>query len=123
MEIRKDLLHEIADIIAFSSERAIRSVDTERMLMYWNIGRKIFEEEQQRKERAGYGEYLIKFLSQELQPLFGSGFSTRQLNWYRQFYRIFPIVSAVRTQLSWTHYKLLLSFDNQDKRGRLLAMA
>lgn len=123
MEIRKDLLHEIADIIAFSSERAIRSVDTERMLMYWNIGRKIFEEEQQRKERAGYGEYLIKFLSQELQPLFGSGFSTRQLNWYRQFYRTFPIVSAVQTQLSWTHYKLLLSFDNQDKRGRLLAMA
>lgn len=123
MEIRKDLLHEIADIIAFSSERAIRSVDTERMLMYWNIGRKIFEEEQHRKERAGYGEYLIKFLSQELQPLFGSGFSTRQLNWYRQFYRTFPIVSAVQTQLSWTHYKLLLSFDNQDKRGRLLAMA
>ncbi len=123
MEIRKDLLHEIADIIAFSSERAIRSVDTERMLMYWNIGRKIFEEEQQGKERAGYGEYLIKFLSQELQPLFGSGFSTRQLNWYRQFYRTFPIVSAVQTQLSWTHYKLLLSFDNQDKRGRLLAMA
>ena len=93
MEIRKDLLHEIADIIAFSSERAIRSVDTERMF------------------------------SQELQPLFGSGFSTRQLNWYRHFYRTFPIVSAVQTQLSWTHYKLLLSFDNQDKRGRLLAMA
>ncbi|MBX9785529.1 MAG: PDDEXK nuclease domain-containing protein [Chitinophagaceae bacterium] len=123
MEIRKDLLHEIAEIIAASRERAIRSVDTERMLMYWNIGRKIFEEEQQGKERASYGEYLIKYLSQELQPIFGSGFSIRQLNWYRQFYRTFPIVSAVRTQLSWTHYKLLLSFDNQDKRDFYIAEA
>ena len=123
MEIRKDLLQEIAAIIAVSRERAIRSVDTERMLMYWNIGRKIFEEEQQGKERAGYGDYLIKFLSQELQPIFGSGFSTRQLNWYRQFYRTFPIVSAVRTQLSWTHYKLLLSFDSQDKRDFYIAEA
>lgn len=123
MEIRKDLLHEIAEIIAVARERAIRSVDTERMLMYWNIGRKIFEEEQQGKERAGYGDYLIKFLSQELQPIFGSGFSIRQLNWYRQFYRTFPIVSAVRTQLCWTHYKLLLSFDNKDKRDFYIAEA
>lgn len=123
MEIRKNLVGEITDIIAFAKEKAIRSVDTERMLMYWNIGRKIFEEEQQGKERAGYGEYLIKFLSQELQPIFGSGYSVRQLERYRQFYRNFPIASALRTQFSWTHYKTLNSIDNQEKRDFYIAEA
>ncbi len=107
MTVRKELINEITDLILRSRERATRSVDIERVLMYWNVGRKIFEEEQQGKERADYGKYIIKFLSEELQPKFGSGYSIRQLNWYRQFYRTFPIVSAVRTQLSWTHYKLL----------------
>lgn len=123
MEIRKNLVGEITEIIALAKERAIRSVDTERMLMYWNIGRKIFEEEQQGKERAGYGEYLIKFLSQELQPIFGSGYSIRQLERYRQFYRNFPIASALRTQFSWTHYKALISIDNQDRREFYIAEA
>ena len=83
--------------------------------MYWHIGKRIFEEEQLGKDRTDYGTYLIKFLSEALQPEYGSGFSYRQLNWYRQFYRTFPIVSALRTQLSWTQYKLLLSVDSQYK--------
>jgi len=78
-------------------------------------------EEQQGKDRADYGTYLIKFLAEQLQPEYGSGFSYRQLNRYRQFYRSFPIVSALRTQLSWTQYKLLLSLDNEDKREFYIA--
>lgn len=89
--------------------------------MYWTIGKRIFEEEQQGKDRADYGSYLIKFLAKQLQPEYGSGFSIRQLERYRQFYRIFPIASAVRTQLNWTQYKLLLSLDNQDKREFYIA--
>jgi predicted nuclease of restriction endonuclease-like (RecB) superfamily len=58
-----------------------------------------------------------------LQPQFGSGFSGRQLERYRQFYRLFPIASALRTQLSWTHYKTLISLDNADKREFYLAEA
>ena len=64
------------------------------MMMYWQIGKDIFEEEQQGKDRAEYGTFLIK-LSEYLQPQFGSGFSYRQLNWYRQFYKVFP--NCVRT--------------------------
>jgi predicted nuclease of restriction endonuclease-like (RecB) superfamily len=116
MQIRKELLSEIQALIAASREKAIRSVDVERVLMYWHIGRKILEEEQEGKERADYGKYLIKTLSAELQPQYGSGFSVRQLERYRQFYRTFPIASALRSQFSWTHYKLLISIDNQDKR-------
>lgn len=58
-----------------------------------------------------------------MQPEFGSGLSVRQLERYRQFYRTFPIASAVRTQLGWTHYKILISIDNQDKRDFYIAEA
>jgi predicted nuclease of restriction endonuclease-like (RecB) superfamily len=103
-------------MILQSREQAIRAVDNTRVLMYWNIGKRIFEEEQAGKERADYGSFLIRSLSEVLQPEFGSGFSVRQLERYRQFFRIFPIASALRTQFSWTHYKLLLSIDNEGKR-------
>ena len=123
MLIKQELIQQIQSIIATAKDRAIRSVDNERVLMYWQIGKVIFEEEQQGKDRADYGTFLIKSLSENLQPQFGSGFSYRQLNWYRQFYKAFPIVSAVRTQFSWTHYKTLLSIDNQDKREFYIAEA
>jgi hypothetical protein len=123
MEISKNIIEQIQSIIANAQAKAIRSVDTERVLMYWQIGKVIFEEEQQGKDRADYGTYLIKSISNSLQPKFGSGFSYRQLNWYRQFYRTFPIASALRTQFSWTHYKNLISIDNQDKREFYLAEA
>ena len=121
MLLKKELLQQILDIIARAKDKAIRSVDTERVLMYWQIGKVILEEEQEGKERAGYGEFLIKSLSENLQPQFGSGFSYRQLNWYRQFFRTFPIVSALRTQFNWTHYKTLISIANVDKRDFYIA--
>lgn len=89
--------------------------------MYWHIGKRIFEEEQEGKERADYGTFLIKYLSEQLQPEFGSGFSTRQINLYRQFYRTFENVHTLYAQLSWSQYKLLLSVDSQDKREFYIA--
>jgi len=123
MELKKDLIQQIQSIIATSKERAIRSVDTERVLMYWQIGRVIVEEEQAGKDRAEYGKYLIKSISDQFQPQFGSGFSVRQLEMNRQFYRTFPIANAVRSQLSWTHYRLLIRIYNQDKREFYIAEA
>ena len=116
MQLNHSIILDIKSIIAQSRDRAIRAVDHQRTLMYWHIGKRIFEEEQEGKDRADYGKYLIKYLSEQLQPEFGSGFSKKQLNWYRQFFRTFPIVSALRTQLSWTQYKLLLSFDSEGKK-------
>ncbi|MFC5284024.1 PDDEXK nuclease domain-containing protein [Pedobacter alpinus] len=121
MEIKQSLFQQIKSIIATAKDRAIRSVDSERMLMYWQIGKVIFEEEQQGKDRAEYGKHLLKSISDEFQPQFGTGFSVRQLERNRQFYRTFPIASALRTQFSWTHYKILLSIDNQDKREFYIA--
>ncbi|MDR2234600.1 MAG: PDDEXK nuclease domain-containing protein [Chryseobacterium sp.] len=123
MLINESLISDIKSIIAQSKENAVRAVDHQRTLMYWHIGKRIFEEEQEGKNRADYGTYLIKYLSKQLQPEFGSGFSVRQINLYRQFYRTFPIVHALRAQLSWTQYKLLLSVDNEDKRQFYIAEA
>lgn len=119
--INQQLIQDIRSIIAGARENAVRKVDFERTLMYWHIGERIFEEEQQGKDRAEYGTFLIKTLSEKLQPEFGSGFGYRQLNLYRRFYRTFPIVSALRAQLSWTQYKMLVSIENEEKREYYIA--
>ena len=123
MQLNQPLLSKIKNIISRSQEQAVRSVDTERVLMYWQIGKVIFEEEQQGEDRAAYGSFLIQSLAEQLQPQMGSGFSRRQLERYRQFYRTFPIASALRTQFNWTHYKILISIDSEDKRAFYLAEA
>jgi len=123
MELKKSVVTEILEIISASQARAIRSVDTERVLMYWQIGRVIFEEEQQGKSRAEYGSFLIKSISAQLQPQYGTGFSIRQLELNRQFYRTFPNTNALRSQFSWTHYRSLIRIENEDKRDFYIAEA
>ncbi len=110
------ILPEIRAIIEQARTRAVRSVDFCRVQMYWQIGKRILEEEQQGKERADYGSYLIKNLAKSLEPEYGSGFSVRQLERARQFFRIYPIASALRTQLQWSHYKQLISISDEAKR-------
>jgi hypothetical protein len=94
----------------------VRSVDFQRVLMYWSIGKRIFEEEQQGRQRAEYGTHLIKNLAGELEPEYGSGFSVRILEISRQFYREYPIANTLYSQLNWSQYRLLVSIENRDKR-------
>ena len=110
------LLNDIREIINSARRNAVRSVDFCRVQMYWHMGQRIFEEEQQGKDRADYGTYLIKNLAKQLEPEYGSGFSVRQLERCRQFYRLYPIASTLRTQLNWSQYKMLISIDDPDKR-------
>ncbi len=112
----QNFVQQIKSIIRDAQGNAVRSVNRERVLMYWKIGERIVVEEQQGKKRADYGSYLIKMLSEELTRDFGSGFSYRQLNFCRQFYIEFPIVNALRSQLNWTEYKLLIRIKDSDKR-------
>lgn len=107
---------EIKQIIDSARANAVRSVDFCRVQMYWNIGKRIFEKEQQGKERADYGSYLIKNLSKCIAPDYGSGFSVRQLEMCRQFYRLYPIANTLRSQLNWTQYRLLIQIEDADKR-------
>ncbi len=121
MIVNQSIITDIKAIIAQSKDNAIRAVDHQRTLMYWHIGKRVFEEEQNGKDRADYGKYLTEYIAKELEPEFGSGFSKRQIELFRQFFRIFPIANALRSQLSWTQYKLLIRIDSEDKRAFYIA--
>jgi predicted nuclease of restriction endonuclease-like (RecB) superfamily len=107
---------DIKNIIIDSRSAAIRSVDVQRVLMYWRLGERIFLEEQGGQDRAGYGSYLIKTLAKTIEPEFGSGFGIRQLELSRQFFRRYPIANALRSQLNWFQYRLLIRIDDDLKR-------
>lgn len=117
------LASQLRNIILESQEMAVRSVDFQRVMMYWRIGERIILNEQNGKTRAEYGRKVLSQVSKVLEPEFGSGFATRQLERARQFYREFPDLAHLRTEFSWTHYKLLISIDNADKREFYVAEA
>jgi hypothetical protein len=95
----------------------LRSVNTIMVQTYFNIGKRIVEEEQNGNERAGYGKYLISELSKKLSEEFGKGFSKRNLEQMRQFYITYSIAQAVPAQLklSWSHYLVLMRVNNNIK--------
>ena len=109
ISITASFVSDIKEIIGSARNEAVRSVEFYRVQMYWKLGERIFNEEQSGKERAAYGSFLIKKLARELEPQFGSGFSWRQLARSRQFYRKYPIVSALRSQFNWFQYRTLIS--------------
>ncbi len=110
------LYEDVRVIIEDARANAVRSVDFNRVLMYWKTGRRVFEEEQKGADRADYGSYLIEHLAQRLEPNYGSGFSKRQLERARQFYRTYQNASALRSQFNWTQYKILISISDPEKR-------
>lgn len=73
-------------------------------------------EEQKGQDRAEYGAYLLQNVALEIEKEFGSGFSVRQLERARRFYRTYPIATALRTQLNWYQYRLLIQISDNDKR-------
>ena len=114
--ISAKLVQDARQIIENARKNAVRSVDFCRVQMYWNLGRRIFEEEQHGKKRADYGAYIVKSLAEKLEAEYGSGFSKRQLEFCRQFYNIFPIANALRSQLNWSQYRMLIQISDPDKR-------
>ena len=114
--LSQTFVSDIRTIIDNARGNAVRSVDFCRVQMYWGLGRRIQEEEQQGKARADYGSYLIKNLAKTIEPEYGSGFGVRQLEQARQFYRTYPIANTLRSQLNWSQYRRLIQIDDPDKR-------
>lgn len=114
--MEKEILVDIQRIIETAKINAIRSVDFERVQMYWQIGKRIVEEEQSGKSKADYGKYLLKNLSIELAKEYGSGFSKRILEIARKFYLTYPIANTLRSQLNWRQYRLLIQISDIRKR-------
>lgn len=113
----KEFISEVKKIIDGSRANAVRSVDYCRVQMYWQIGRRIVEEEQGGNTRAEYGKGLIKNLAKELEKDYGSGFKTRQLELSRKFYLVYPNSHTLCAKFNWSQYKLLISIPQTDKRS------
>ena len=111
-----NILKDARFIIETARSNAVHSVDFCRVQMYWNLGRRILEEEQQGNERAEYGTYIIKNLADRLESDYGSGFGKRQLEHARQFFLTYPIATALRSQLNWSQYRRLIQIPDPDKR-------
>ncbi len=128
-----DFYTDVRSILAQARERAYSAVNSAMVEAYWRIGQRIVEQEQRGKQRAGYGEMLIKELSKQLSSEFGAGFSIANLWNFRQFYLTFPSDEklyaprresvghdgkgyALRTLLTWTHYRLIMRVESKDAR-------
>jgi len=133
--VRQGFYQEIADILRTARSKAYRASNFLMVEAYWNVGRKIVEEEQFGKKRADYGKRLIEGLSLRLLEEFGKGYNTSSLWCMRQFYTCYPILRALsgefvtiigsstcsdlgtlRSELSWTHYRLLLRVEKAEAR-------
>ena len=106
----------IKQILEKARANACRAVNSVMVKAYWEIGRIIVEEEQNGQGRAIYGELMISGLSDKLTKEFGEGFTDTNLKYMRQFYQAFPKSHALRDELSWTHYRMLLKVENIDAR-------
>lgn len=110
------LINEIKSILKNAQAKAVSAVNSAMVFAYWEIGKRIVEEEQNGKEKADYGTYLLKELAQNLSVDLGKNFDERELRRIRQFYVTFPIRDTVRPELSWSHYRLLIRVENDNVR-------
>jgi len=123
------LYKKIKTVLDEARNKVYRAVNFTMVESYWNIGHLIVEEEQKGKQRAEYGEYLIQNLSKDLTKQFGRGFDIANVWNMRQFYltysKLYAVrresktskLYAVRSQLSWTHFRILMRVENETARN------
>lgn len=114
----KGLLTDVRELILTTRQTVAQGVNSALVLLYWNIGQRIRTDILQEK-RAGYGEKIVSALSAQLTAEFGRGFGARSLFRMIRFAEVFPeagIVSALRTQLGWTHFRAIIALDDPLKR-------
>ena len=132
-DVKLTFLQSVSDLLEQAKKNAKTAVNLSMVYTYYEVGKRIFQEEQNGKERAGYGKYLLKELSDYLSKQFGKGFSVTNLKQMRQFYLTYrndqigqkvsdqfnhlPTVDNGRKFfLSWSHYLKLMRIDNIDER-------
>ncbi|MBI5416686.1 DUF1016 domain-containing protein [Candidatus Poribacteria bacterium] len=111
-----DFYTRIRRIIKTARSNILRAANTEMVIAYWYIGKEIVEEEQKGNKRASYGKSLLSNLSKKLTFDFGKGFDESNLRNIRFFYLIYPKCDALRHELSWTHYRILMRIENPEAR-------
>ncbi|AKB44814.1 PDDEXK nuclease domain-containing protein [Methanosarcina vacuolata] len=112
------LVNDIRQMIEETRSAVATAVNAGLTALYWHIGKRILEEIL-RGERAEYGQEIVISLGRELTAEFGRGFEEKNLRRMIQFAEAFPdeeIVAALRRQLSWTHFKILIPIEDSLKR-------
>ena len=126
MEISNNYINEIKKILKNARQKAYTAVNSAMVEAYWEIGRRIVEEEQNGKERAEYGKEILQNLSKELTEEFGKGYSYRTLREIRQFYLMFSDFEKWRTvsaKLTWSHFQKVLRVSDEKARTFYLTEA
>lgn len=113
----QDIYLEIKQALLQSRNQAYSAVNFAMVQAYWHIGRIIVEHEQNGSLRADYGKGVLQEVSERLQQEFGTGFSVRNLQQMKKFYTLFQNTNALRSQLTWTHYRALLRVENEAARN------
>ena len=106
---------QIKCILSEARDKVYQTANFAMVEAYWDIGKSIVEQ-QDGYEKAEYGTRLIAELSKQMTIDFGKGFTPTNLKYMRQFYLTFPIRHALRDELSWTHYRLLMRVENENAR-------
>ena len=112
-------MDDLRKIINSGRDSAYAAINSIGILTYWNIGKRIVENEQQGENRAEYGKKLTKVLAEQLSKEFGNTYSQRNLEYYRKFYLVFndiEILNACVQNLTWTHFRSLLRVDDDNAR-------
>ncbi|WP_291256590.1 PDDEXK nuclease domain-containing protein [Fusobacterium sp.] len=112
----KIIFQKIKEILQEARNKVYKVANNAMVEAYWNIGRVIVEK-QGGNDKAEYGTALLKNLSKEMTKEFGKGFTIANLKNMRQFYLTFPKSYALRSELSWTHYRLLMRIENDNARN------
>ena len=113
------VIADLKNLIAAGQHAAYHSANHAMIMTYWNIGKRIVEEEQNGAVRAEYGKRLIAVLADALTKEFGSNYSSRNLHYYRKFYLYFSdseILNARVQNLNWSHFRALLRVPDEDAR-------
>lgn len=113
------LVSDVCKIIETGRKQAYEAVVQSSVMTFWNVGRRIVEEEQKGAVRAEYGSKLIKNLAEAIAPIYGRIYSKRNLDYYRKFYLLFSESEIVNTcvhNLEWSHFRRVLSVVNPDAR-------
>lgn len=124
--VSKVFITDICSIIDKGRKTAYESVGNIMIETYWNVGKRIVEEEQKGKKRAEYGKRIIEQLSSELTIRYGKGFSKRYLAYFRKFYMTISDIEILQTRLqnlTWSHILTALRADSETSIRWYLQMA
>jgi predicted nuclease of restriction endonuclease-like (RecB) superfamily len=119
-------IQEIRQILKSARQKAYQAISFAMIEAYWKIGEKIVNQEQNGKERANYGEAILKELSESLTSDFGKGFSYANLRNFRQFYLTYPdeqICYTLCSKLTWSHNRMIMRIDDVVARNYYLKEA